>query len=97
MSELRTFFRFCPSCGKRFHITLVRKEIVKVDRKPAEEEKVVLPINEQSTGFGGPVPVYLEEGHPVVVDIEEYRYVYRCKHCGHQWTEKHIEEEEERR
>ena len=29
----------------------------------------------------------LEEGKPFVVDVEEFQYEYRCKHCGHEWSE----------
>ena len=37
------------------------------------------------------------EGGPIFVDIEEFQYVYRCKHCGHEWTEKHLVEHREGR
>jgi hypothetical protein len=29
---------------------------------------------------------------PVMVDIKEFRYAYRCGHCGHAWTELKTEE-----
>ena len=96
MSEVKAFFRFCPSCGKRFHVRLVKHELVSVEREQAVEEKAVLPVSEQIVGFTAPVPVVLEEGRPAVVDIEEFRYTYRCKHCGHEWTEEKVEEKEER-
>jgi hypothetical protein len=34
----------------------------------------------------------VEEGEPVTIDIEEFQYAYKCKHCGHSWSEKHVEE-----
>ncbi|MDA4114892.1 MAG: hypothetical protein OK474_12685 [Thaumarchaeota archaeon] len=92
--EVRTFFRFCPSCGKRFHIQLLRKEKVAVEREHENEERVVPGVIDQVSGFSAPVPLVLEEGHPVIVDIDDYRYSYRCKHCGHEWNEEHIEEKQ---
>jgi DNA-directed RNA polymerase subunit M/transcription elongation factor TFIIS len=94
VSELRTFFRFCPSCGRRFHIKLIGKEVVEVDRVPGKAEKPMM-VSNQISGYDVPMPVLLEEGKPVMIDLEEYSYTYRCKHCGHEWTEKHIEEEQE--
>jgi hypothetical protein len=29
----------------------------------------------------------VEEDVPSVVDVEEFRYTYRCKHSGHRWSE----------
>jgi DNA-directed RNA polymerase subunit RPC12/RpoP len=100
--EVRTFFRFCPSCGRRFHIQILSKEKVAVEREEREErepgngEGVVPGLADQVSGFSSPVPLFLEEGHPAVIDLDEIRYSYRCKHCGHEWTEEHIQEKEER-
>ena len=95
--EVRTFFRFCPSCGKRFHIQILSKEKVAVEREeraPGNAESVVPGVLDQVSGFSAPVPLVLEEGHPVMVEVDDYRYSYRCKHCGHEWTEEHIEEKQ---
>ena len=95
MSEIRTFFRFCPECGRRFHIKLVSKKLVGVERESEERRQafpVGIPANEPSAG--SPVIVEETEG-PMTIDIEEFQYTYRCKHCGHEWTEKHLEEEKE--
>ena len=24
---------------------------------------------------------------PIIVDVEDFDYSYKCKHCGHQWDE----------
>ena len=94
MSEVKTFFRFCPSCGKRFHIRLVSKKL--------EDERVETTEMTQAsgtyTGTSGSsqffsVPVVLEEKVPVVVDVRDFQYSYKCKHCGHVWTEMHEKEE----
>jgi hypothetical protein len=38
-------------------------------------------------------PTILEENVPVTVHIEDFQYSYRCKHCGHEWTENRIQRE----
>jgi len=35
------------------------------------------------------------KGPPTIVDVEEFQYNYKCKHCGHEWSEKRIEEHKE--
>lgn len=96
MSEIKTFFRYCPSCGKRFHIRLVRKEMVSVEREPKVAEKAVAGVEDQVSGFAAPIPLLLEEGKPITVDLESYQYIYRCKHCGHEWSEMRVKEEKEK-
>jgi DNA-directed RNA polymerase subunit RPC12/RpoP len=86
MSSVSTFFRHCPYCGRRFEIRLVEKK--KVDSADiVEEEK----IQSQTDPFLGttpaPLPIVLQENVPKIVDVKEFRYTYRCKHCGHQWSE----------
>jgi hypothetical protein len=39
--------------------------------------------------------VTIYEGKPIVVDVEEFEYSYKCGHCGHEWAEKHVERHEE--
>ena len=87
MSEGRTFFRFCPACGKRFHITLVGKELVgeKVDRAVSRRDTW---HGVSARGFNiTAMPVLVEQDVPVVVTVEDFQYTYRCKHCGHVWSE----------
>ncbi|OLB46374.1 hypothetical protein AUH73_05715 [archaeon 13_1_40CM_4_53_4] len=83
------FFRHCPGCGRRFHIKLEAKTLVGVEREPTQTvERVV----------GGPradwqtIPVIVHDARPIVLDIEEFQYVYKCRHCGHEWSEKHVQE-----
>jgi len=87
MSEGRTFFRFCPACGKRFHITLVSKELVgeEVDRAVSRHGTLQ---GISARGFSpAAMPVLVEQDVPVIVTVEDFRYTYRCKHCGHAWME----------
>ena len=94
MSEVETFFRFCPSCGKRFHIKLVSKKLVG-DRKEVEEVKQAMmspmPMG-YSRGSMPTTPVIVEENIPITIEIEDFQYSYKCKHCGHEWTESHTKE-----
>lgn len=82
MSSVRTFFRHCPSCGRRFEVRLVRK-------KSVGEEDIPETLRKAAGGYINPAPALMTEDKPVVVDIEEFQYTYRCQHCGHEWTEAH--------
>ena len=78
--EVRTFFRFCPSCGKRFHIQILSKEKVAIEREepePGNAEGFVPGVVDQVSGFSAPVPLVLEEGHPATIDLDDNRYSYR--------------------
>jgi DNA-directed RNA polymerase subunit RPC12/RpoP len=92
VSEVKTFFRHCPSCGRRFHIKLVRKEEVAGD---VVKEHLTSAEEEMGSGMmhANPTLTPLAEGRTVYVDIEEFDYTYKCTHCGHQWSEVHEEEE----
>ena len=87
MSEMRNFFRRCPNCGRRFEIRLLTKKLI--------GDKVVTTNFERPSGFmpavtaGGILgqPHLVEENVPLSIDEQEFQYLYRCKHCGHQWFE----------
>ena len=83
MSEAREFFRICPACGRRFHIRLVNKELLD-EKKHTEELK-------RATGVyrGGSSLTVVETGVPITIDLKEFQYSYKCKHCGHEWSEMH--------
>lgn len=90
------FFRHCPQCGRRFHIKLVSKRLDHLDREPIRTT-----INPMVGGVGLPhaasMPFFvMREGPPIIIDIEEFQYAYKCNHCGHEWSEKHVEEHKER-
>jgi DNA-directed RNA polymerase subunit RPC12/RpoP len=87
MSEIETFFRKCPNCGRRFEIRLVGKKMVE-----SESIKETRPVNsDYFGGYGGSI-LEVGETEPTIVDVEKFQYAYRCKHCGHQWAE--IKEED---
>jgi hypothetical protein len=91
MSGIRTLFRSCPSCGKRFEIRLIGKKLVK-----SETIKENVPVSHDYFGGYDGSFLLVGETEPVIVDVEEFEYKYKCKHCGHEWTEEKEEEHEEK-
>ena len=79
LEDVRTFFRHCPSCGRRFEIRLVNKKLV--DHEEVESNR------EQYTPASFSAPFVLESDVPMVAEVDDFSYVYKCRHCGHQWSE----------
>jgi len=79
LSEPTAFFRRCPSCGRKFEVRLVGKNLVDEEEETEETPIVSSPLT----------PFYHEVGEdePLIVDFKEFRYAYKCRHCGHQWSE----------
>jgi hypothetical protein len=77
MSEVRSFFRFCPACGRRFHVRLVGREL------DAERNETV--VTEQVAVSGGAVagggkygyavssPIVVEMNIPVTVSVKDFQ------------------------
>ena len=95
VSEIKTLFRFCPQCGRRFHIKLVSKKLVNLQRETVESKTAVPIMGSRFGSMGSPAPIIVQTGEPVTIDVEEFQYAYRCKHCGHEWSEKRVEESKE--
>ena len=96
MSIVRTFLRHCPSCGRRFEIRLVKKELVDSQEMSEKLERPESPIIARSMtpiNPAGPAPTVLSNEVPSIVDIEDFQYTYRCEHCGHEWSKVHKEEQ----
>lgn len=92
MSDIRTFFRHCPSCGRRFEIRLVKKEAVDSEESNEKLPRPVKPLMARAMTPALPTraaPTLLSNEVPSIVDIEDFQYTYRCKHCGHEWSEVH--------
>ncbi len=88
------FFRNCPQCGRRFHIKLETKKMA-TSHTESIRTSVPSAIAVRSAGRGvGPsfTAIAVQEGKPIIIDVEEFQYAYKCKHCGHEWSEKHVEE-----
>ena len=81
--------------GDDFHIVLVdRKEVGDYGTSSA------LPTTLLRTGrpialLGGRPLATVEEGGPMIFDVKEFQYAYRCGHCGDEWSQKHVEEHKE--
>lgn len=88
MSELRDFFRTCPACGRKFHIRLVGEKLVD-DKRDTENIMKDSPMPAFFPNLA--LATEVEENVPVTVDIQEFQFTYRCKHCGHVWSEMHEE------
>jgi DNA-directed RNA polymerase subunit RPC12/RpoP len=97
MSTVRTFFRHCPACGRRFEIRLVSRQLQTADREHKEVKEISYIPNQMVAGALGNIPpIVVEQSVPVTIESDEFQYSYKCKHCGHQWTEQHLEQREER-
>ena len=94
MSRVRTFFRHCPGCGRRFEIRLVGREAVQLEGAsssqvpPAFSARGYSFYNEPYVAMQPAGQAILKEASPSVVDAAQFTYTYKCSHCGHQWTEK---------
>ena len=95
VSEIRAFFRFCPECGRRFHIKLVSKKLLDIERESVELKRTVPVGISPRTSYGTSMPILVQEGEQITIDVEEFQYTYLCKHCGHEWSEKHLEQHKE--
>lgn len=91
VSDVRTLFRFCPGCGKRFEVRLQSKKLLdeRVEQTEITRDTGSLGIGLGQPGYAMSQPVIVEEKVPITIDVEEFQYTYRCKHCGHVWSEMH--------
>jgi hypothetical protein len=90
------FFRHCPGCGRRFHIKVEGKKLVTEHRESIRRSVPSSMVVRSGGRYGASVtPIAVQEGKPIIVDIEEFQYAYKCKHCGHEWSEEHIESRRE--
>jgi hypothetical protein len=44
---------------------------------------------EVSGGSFSAIHTVVREDTPAIVDVQEFRYRYKCNHCGHEWSEVH--------
>ena len=85
---MRTFFRRCPSCGRRFEIRLVKKKLI-------SSQQIESNVEQYTPATISP-PTVLESEVPIVVEVDDFGYTYKCKHCRHQWSEEHFKTQNER-
>jgi uncharacterized Zn finger protein len=93
-----TIFKKCPNCGKRFEVehtgeSVERKTEVVTEEKLISNPSMMAP-NPMTplldTPYSNPPAVMVDE----LLEEDEYTESYKCKHCGHVWTEKHEEVED---
>lgn len=76
MSQIRTFFRHCPSCGRRFEIRLESKKLLKdqtvTTRLNASEAAVKDSLIAGPAPPAAPIPTLMGAGEPIIVDIETF-------------------------
>jgi predicted RNA-binding Zn-ribbon protein involved in translation (DUF1610 family) len=95
MSGAKTFFRYCPACGKRFHIRLASKKLLRDERETRVHKEVVSSARVFVGSRYQPIsPAVLEVDVPVTVEVEDFEFSYECNHCGHTWTERNSRERE---
>lgn len=97
MSKVATFFRYCPACGRRFHIRLTDERLIDDKTRTVQiglGDAAKVGVLAGPVVFGGTVaaPLGLKENVPITIDIKDFRYTYRCGHCGHVWNEIHLQE-----
>ncbi len=91
------FFRHCPGCGRRFHIKLESKKLLTEHRESIPRIEHSAMVVRGGSMYTAPsiTPIAVQEGRPIIIDVEEFQYAYKCKHCGHEWSETHVEERKE--
>jgi DNA-directed RNA polymerase subunit RPC12/RpoP len=93
-----TIFKKCPNCGKRFEVEHTGESVEKKTEVVTEERLITPPsmivANSMTpllnTPISNPPTVKVAE----LIEEDEYTEAYKCKHCGHVWTEKHEEVED---
>ena len=69
-------FRRCPSCHFVFQAKEVKKELLGADTLVQKDYLAPAPMKwEWQDNFD-------KETH-----VHTYRVTYKCKHCGHEWTD----------
>jgi hypothetical protein len=86
MSVVENFFRHCPSCDRRFEIRLVSKKSVSSESFGGQDDRLQAAPPDGAERSAS-LQAVLEAGKPFTVDVEEFQYRYKCKHCGHEWAE----------
>jgi hypothetical protein len=66
-----------------------------VSKKLMGSEQVESNVQEYTAGSVSD-PLVLESDVPIVVETDDFRYTYRCKHCGHQWSEERFKTQNEK-
>lgn len=98
LRNMPAFLKRCPSCGKRFEVEHTGESVEKKS-EIVTEEKLISPSTLMAENPMTPLLNTPESVPPSVmvaelIEEDEYTETYKCKHCGHVWTEKHEEVED---
>lgn len=89
---MSTFLKRCPSCGKHFEVRRTAKTVTKKDE--------VVPETKTRSAFAASAAAYsvspadpkamrTEVGVEEELEEDTYTETFKCRHCGHTWTETH--------
>jgi hypothetical protein len=97
-----TSIRTCPSCGHRFHVKLVNERLLS-DIATAElvhKDGMMINTGASAGVWGVPrgkvwsPPLGAQEKETFTTKRKEFADSFRCDSCGHQWSERRIEEKD---
>jgi len=81
-------------CGRRFEVEHTGESVEK-KTDVVMEEKVISPPSIMATNSLTPLPLPNPPAAnlpvvmvPELIEEDDYTETYKCKHCGHVWTEK---------
>jgi hypothetical protein len=81
----------CPNCHALFRVVTEEKELIEDEKAEDVKEGIkgeaeeVLEVLNPLGAFTRHVPGSF--GKEEAVDDLTYEYRFKCKHCGHEWTE----------
>lgn len=83
-----TVFKKCPMCGKRFEVehtgeSVEKKTDVVTEEKPVPTPSLMAPVSLPDIPVKPPPTVTVAEQ----IEEDDYTETYKCRHCGHVWTE----------
>lgn len=70
----------CPSCHERLHTEEIKREPLDSDTIQVKDPMLILPINLEKY-------IFPEDNNTHAVHIQTYNVTYRCKNCGHEWSD----------
>ena len=97
-----TFFKKCPSCGKRFEVKRTGEEL---ERRDVSQETVRTTIPLRPRGSwryeapGDRINIRPDGStaygeRRITREADTYDETYTCKHCGNRWTEKRVKKKQ---
>ncbi len=80
------FLKRCPSCGRRFGVSVESRKLLDIQRETEETPSTVLvPTGRgMNVGTGNPVTRSVRVG----IERDNYETQYKCRKCGNSWSKK---------